>query len=159
MQISMKKILYISKIVSLLAVLATISGCIKTVKMLGYTPESDKFDQLVPGKTRKAVVKRELGSPSSISTYGKDTWYYISTEQESVAFLSPKIKSQKVVAIEFNEDQTIRLISKYDEADARDVKLSNDTTKTEGHDAGALGQLLGNVGRYNSDRRDVASPR
>lgn len=153
----MKKNLNITKIVLLLAVVNTTSGCIKTLQNVGYSPEIDKINSLVAGTTRKAIVKRELGSPSAISTYGKETWYYISTEKESIAFFEPKIKSQTVVAIEFNDDQTIANIKKYNEKDARNIKIAKETTKTEGHEQGVLGQMLGNVGRFNTDRRDAAT--
>lgn len=153
----MKKVIKISKIALILLISASLGGCIKTVKNVGYNPEIDKINKLVVGKTRQAIVKRELGSPSAVSTYGNETWYYISTEQEHTAFLKPKIKSQKVIAIEFNPNQTIANISRYDEKDARNIKISKDVTKTEGHDEGVLGQILGNVGRFNTDRRDTAT--
>ncbi len=153
----MKKLAKISQIALFMVIFATLGGCIKTVKNVGYNPEIDKINKLVIGKTRKAIVKRELGSPSSVSTYGDETWYYISTEKESVAFLKPKIKSQKVVAIQFNKDDTISKIEQYNENDAHDIKISKDETKTEGHEQGVLGQILGNVGRFNTDRRDTAT--
>ena len=80
-------------------------------------------------------------------------------KHESVAFLKPKIKSQKVLEVKFNDNQTIKEIKEYTEADAKEIKVSSDETKTEGHDVGILGQLLGNVGRFNNDKRDVAKPR
>lgn len=145
-------------VVSLLAI-TLLGGCVKTVKMVGYSFEDKKIEQLERGKTRKAVVKRELGSPSVISTYGGETWYYISTEYEGVAFLKPKIKSQKVLEIKFGNGEAIKEIKQYSEVDAREIEISSDTTKTEGHDVGVLGQLLGNVGKYNNNKRDVAKPR
>jgi outer membrane protein assembly factor BamE (lipoprotein component of BamABCDE complex) len=155
----MTKIIKTAQIALLIVISASLSGCIKTVKNVGYNPEIDKINKLEVGSTRKAIVKRELGSPSAVSTYGKETWYYISTEKESVAFFTPKIKSQKVVAIIFDDNQTIAEIKKYDESDANDIKISKDETKTEGHDQGVLGQILGNVGRFNTDRRDAATGR
>lgn len=133
-------------------------GCIKNTRLSGYTPETDKFDKLVPGETRKAAVQKELGSPSAVSTYG-DIWYYVSTEQETIAFLKPKIKSQRVVEISFDENQTVKTINRFNENDARDIKITRDTTTTETHDTGILGQLLGNVGRFNSEGRDLTQPR
>lgn len=139
-------------------VLFSTSACVKTVRQVGYNFENAKTDSFKVGKTRKALVKRELGSPSIISTYGDDTWYYIATEYESVAFFKPKIKQQRVLQVKFNKDQTIKSIKEFDELDARDVSFSAEKTKTEGHDIGILGQLLGNVGRFNSSGKDAAKP-
>lgn len=153
----MKKNLNLTKIALFLVTLSLLSACVKTVQNVGYSPEINKINNLVAGETRKAIVKRELGSPSAISTYGKETWYYISSEKESIAFFKPEVKSQTVVAIEFNDDQTIANIKKYSEKDARDIKIDKQVTKTEGHEQGILGQFLGNVGRFNTDGRDSAA--
>jgi outer membrane protein assembly factor BamE (lipoprotein component of BamABCDE complex) len=150
----MKNLQKITKTTALMVSLSIICACVKTTETAGYAVEKAKFDQLVVGKTRKAVVERDLGSPSSVSNYGTETWYYISTENERIAFLHPKIKSQTVVAIQFNADQTIKNIEKYTEKDAVKVMLSTDTTPTEGHDMGAIGQMLSNIGRFNKDTKN-----
>lgn len=133
------------------AVLLFLPSCVKTVENIGYTFDKDAVAGLKAGETRKAQVLNSLGSPSAKSTFGAETWYYISSEHESIAFLRPKIKSQRVVAIVFDEAQLVSDIREYDVKDARAIALSADVTETEGHDLGMMEQLLGNVGRFNSD--------
>jgi outer membrane protein assembly factor BamE (lipoprotein component of BamABCDE complex) len=144
---------------TIIAISISLGGCIKTTRLAGYTYENKKTEGLIAGDTRKAVVKRELGSPSAVSNYGDETWYYISTEYESIAFFKPKIKSQNILAIKFNSDESIKEIQKYTENDAQSIKLSKEVTKTEGNDVGVVGQLLGNVGRFNTDSKDVTKPK
>ena len=50
-----------------------LSGCVKNTKMTGYNFEDKKLENFQTGKTRKAIVKRELGSPSVVSNYGNET--------------------------------------------------------------------------------------
>jgi len=152
----LKKAIYF---LTILMLTASLGGCIKNTKLSGYTLDKKKLDSMQEGKTRKAVVRRELGSPSSTSFYGDETWYYISSEYESVAFLDPKVKSRTVIAITFNDDQSIKTIKTYNESDSKKIAIESDTTKTEGHDIGIIGQLLGNVGRFNSNKYDPALPR
>jgi outer membrane protein assembly factor BamE (lipoprotein component of BamABCDE complex) len=154
----MKKIINTTKIMILSIIFAAISGCVKNVQVIGYSPEREKFDKLEAGKTNKDSVKAELGSPSAVSTYGIETWYYISTVQESVAFLKPEVTAQKVVAIEFDSDQIVQSVRRFDESDAQEIKISKEVTTSKGHDDGVIRQILGNVGRFNTNRNDAAAP-
>ena len=125
-------------------------GCVKTVTYTGYTFDDDALATLKEGETRKSVVLKRLGSPSAKSSFGEETWYYIALEQENVAFLKKKLRSQKILAITF-DDQVARSIRYYNAKDARQVTLSAEAVVTDGHDLGVLEQLLGNIGRFNSD--------
>jgi outer membrane protein assembly factor BamE (lipoprotein component of BamABCDE complex) len=154
----MKKFEKTSKILAVLAFMLLTAGCVKSTKLVGYTNEGAKFNEIQVGKATKSTITNDFGSPSSVSTYGDEIWYYISTEQENVAFFTPKIKSQNVVAIAFSGD-TVKSVNQYNKNDAQKVKISSDYTKTDGQDAGVLGQLLGNVGRFNKDRRDPIKQR
>lgn len=136
----------------------SLGGCIKTLKQVGYTIKSEDVTKIKPNKTRKAFVKKLLGSPSATSKYGDETWYYISTTYEYKAFLDPKIKEQDIVAVAFNGDHTVSSVKKYNKDDAINVEISQDATPTEGHDDSIIGQLLGNVGRFNSHPSDVTKP-
>lgn len=156
---TIKNIKNIGSLGLLIAALFTFSGCIKTVQNVGYTFDEKEVESLEAGTTRKVSVEKRMGSPSAKSTYGDETWYYISTEYESIAFLKPKVKNQSVLAISFDNDETIKEIKRFSKDDIQNIKLSGDYTRTEGHDVGMLGQLLGNVGRFNTDRRDMSQPR
>src|SRR5262245_53290867 len=85
----------------ILGVFLIIPACVKNTDLVGYTFKSENIDQVKVQKTTKSQVNEILGSPSITSSYGEDSWYYISTEYQSVAFLKPKIKEQKILAITF----------------------------------------------------------
>ncbi len=127
-----------------------LSACIKNTDLVGYTFKNENLDQIKLGST-SAYVQNTLGSPSVTSAYGDKVWYYISTEYESVAFFEPKIKNQKIVEIAFDDAEKITEIKQYSAKDARDIKISRDKTSAGGADIGIMQQLLGNVGRFNSE--------
>lgn len=134
----------------IMAVLAvSLSACIKNTRNVGYTFDQKSVDLIKPGSSNKEYVKRVLGSPSSTSSYGGEIWYYISTEYESVAFLNPKVKNQRILELDFGNGDVVKNINNYDASNAVDIKVVSDKTPTEGHEAGALGQILGNIGRFN----------
>lgn len=135
---------------SFLAVLALLSGCIRDVQAVGYTLDDKALKEIIPGESTKEQVQAVLGSPSSISEFGQLTWYYISSEYERKAFLKPKLVSQSIVAVTFDEE-TVADVKRYSKDDAKAISMVKDTTPTEGHDMGIINQLLGNVGRFNTD--------
>lgn len=151
----MKKIFTICFAVILPLIMLT--SCLKSNRHVGYSTKAEDVNKIEVGATRKAVVKRILGTPSAVSSYGNETWYYISTEEEFIAFLKPKIKSQDILAIEFDEYQTVSNITNLNENDARNVSINGDATKTFARNETILQQLLGNVGRFNTNRQDAAS--
>jgi outer membrane protein assembly factor BamE (lipoprotein component of BamABCDE complex) len=148
----------IKSFLCLTVVLAFSCGCVKNITTSGYNFDESTLARLLSEESTKPRVQRLLGSPSATSDFGQETWYYIHREFESVAFLPPKLKSQHVMAIRFDESGKIVSAKKYDEANARNILVSKEITPTEGHDLSMVEQLLGNLGRFNSTR-DVLAPR
>lgn len=136
--------------------LTILSSCLKSNRHIGYSAKAEDVAKIEVGSTRKAIVKRLLGTPSATSNYGKDTWYYISTEEEFIAFLKPKIKEQNILVVEFDEYQTVSNITKLNKDDAQKILVNKNTTKTFTSNETILQQLLGNVGRFNTNGQDAA---
>jgi outer membrane protein assembly factor BamE (lipoprotein component of BamABCDE complex) len=148
-----KKVTISSNFISFFTVFvafATISACVKNTELVGYTFKNKNIEQIKVGQTSRNYVNNTLGTPSVTSTYGEDTWYYISAEYETIAFFKPRIKKQQVVAISFDENNKVSDIKEYSEKDANNINISSDLTATEGRNVGIIGELLGNVGRFNS---------
>lgn len=127
-----------------------LSSCVKTYKSVGYSFDEEKLSQIQANQTKINIVRNLLGSPSAKSKFGDLTWFYVSTEYQSIAFLNPKIKSQQILAIEFKDD-VVSSIKKYDSSDAKKIAFSKDKTRTGGQKLGTLEQLLGNVGKFSTD--------
>lgn len=115
----------------------------------GHVAATADIGAIKPGATNKDGVLKLLGSPSSVSSFGPETWYYISARKERKAFFEPKIVEQKVTGVEFDEGGLVREVHGYDEKDARDIAAVKRTTPTEGHTLGFVEQIVGNIGRFN----------
>lgn len=146
-----------NKIITLFALVLMISACIKTQEDRGYVTRFSKFDQIKVGVTNKEQAKELLGTPSTESSFGDNTWYYISTKTETVALGSPDVVDQTVWAIRFDDTGMVSNINQYSAADARDIAFAKDKTRTEGDSFNIVQQLLGNIGRFNSDEDGAAS--
>jgi outer membrane protein assembly factor BamE (lipoprotein component of BamABCDE complex) len=139
-------------LLSLFLGMLSLSGCVSNTLESGYTFDNQSLLFLEPGKTTQYKVEKLLGSPSTTSEYGDTTWYYIASTYHKKAFFKPKLFKQRVLAITFDKKKVITTIQHYDDLNAKDVALVEHITPTQGHDMSAIGQLLGNVGRFNKSR-------
>jgi len=136
------------------AFLLTLSACVKTEENMGYMTGETHFDEVKIGTSTKKEVQKILGSPSSKSSFGEETWYYIGTKVERTAFLDPDIIEQNVVYIKFNKEDIVQDMGRKSAEDGREISFSEDKTSTEGNELTILEQLLGNLGRFNAaDKR------
>jgi outer membrane protein assembly factor BamE (lipoprotein component of BamABCDE complex) len=147
----MKRIHIVTIILTCLA-----SGCAAKVDQRGYVPYDNWKEQVRIGASKDEVVTA-LGSPSSQSAFGTETWYYISGRKEAQAFFKPEVVKQDVIRIEFDQAGMVSKVETFDENSRQDLRYVKRTTPTEGHTLGFVEQILGNIGRFNkSDSGSVA---
>jgi outer membrane protein assembly factor BamE (lipoprotein component of BamABCDE complex) len=134
-----------------LAAVAIAGGCSPREDVRGSVIDQDRLEQVKIGGTTQEQLYRLLGSPSAKSTFNEraDTWYYISTRTETVAFFAPTTTDRKVVAIDFDGSGKVSDIRKFGMEDGRDIEPVDRVTATKGRELTFLQQLFGNIGRFN----------
>jgi len=125
---------------------AGISGCTPVTAMNGFIAVDTHPEEIKVGETR-AAVSTKLGSPSTVSAFDKNTWYYITQTSDKMAYLNPVIKSRKVVAIRFDKEEKVADVHQLDLKDGYDLAYEKRETPTRGKELNWIEQLLGNVGR------------
>lgn len=125
-------------------------ACATTVPR-GHLKEDESLTEIKIGVTTKDQVQKLLGSPSSESTFGPTTWYYMSSIHLNRSVLATKITDQHVVEIAFNQDGLVTAMRQYTLADSKEVEVATDTTPTEGQKLGFFEQILANLGRFNNN--------
>ncbi len=131
------------------------ASCSPMMDARGHQTEMEDLKQLVDGQSRTSDVEALLGSPSAKSTYGETIWYYISQNQERQGMLAPEVTKQNVVAIGFDEADTVKAIVTYDLKDGKPINIVSKTTPVEGREMTVLDQILGNVGRFGGAGRSM----
>ncbi len=105
---------------------------------------------LVPEGSSREQVLLSLGTPSTTqkTPEGRETFYYISQKKtRPVAFMSSNIIDQRVLAVYFNEEETVSQIANYGLKEGKVFDFIGRVTPTGGRELTFLGQVLGAAGR------------
>lgn len=112
------------------------------------------YQEIIPGQWSREEVRNLMGSPTATSTYGQEIWYYIHMRTAQAAFLDPEITRQQVIAVTFRPDGVVDTVQLDDGALRRNIAISDDHTPSAGHDISVAEQLLGNLGRFNPQKKE-----
>ena len=118
-------------------------GCNEKILYSGkiFNEENFYFAKL---KNKQEVVDK-LGNPNFIDPIEKK-YYYFSEKKYVKNFFKQKINNRIVVVFVFNENETIKFVSKYDLNDQKDVKNIKDSTPNKLIERGLIEKLFGGVG-------------
>ena len=122
-----------------------IAGCTSDVVRLGHFFTEDDIKQVQPGMS-KEQVKISLGTPDTTSTIGGGAFYYISSTKRHAPFLKPAVIDRKVVAVYFDNNQSVARLANYGLQDGRIVDLVKGSTPSRNSDLTILEQFFGNLG-------------
>ena len=142
---------YVVRLLVIFLVFPMLSACVKVEENRGYVKgASVNVERIKIGVTDKNDVRYLLGSPSSISTFGGEIWYYIGLTMHRASFLKPDVVDQNILIVSFDESGIVEDITQKGAEDRRNIEISEEATPTEGNRLTIMDQLLGNLGRYNA---------
>lgn len=108
----------------------------------GFVVDEQTLQLVPPGSSREQVLLT-LGTPTTTETFDNEVFYYISqTRRRSAAFMKPKLIDQRVLAVYFNDADTVEQIANYGMQDGRVFDFISRTTPTGGRDQTFLVQIL-----------------
>jgi outer membrane protein assembly factor BamE (lipoprotein component of BamABCDE complex) len=142
-----------------LGAMIVVSGCQARIDQRGNKPDEDQVVQINPGVDDKNRVAELLGYPSAMSTFSDKTWYYISKRTKTVAFLTPELLEQEVLQIHFDDQGIVQNMKVYTEKDREQIAYVDRITPTPGQELTILQQIMGNLGKFNTDKlKQVSTP-
>ena len=135
-------------IVAALASVLLISGCSGQVLKHGHQFRENDVQQIQPGMSQDQV-KLTLGTPATTATVsGGQAYYYISSTDKQVAFLSPTEVDRQVVAVYFSPLGSVERVANYGMKDGKVFDHVSRKTPAPGvGDEGLLKQLFRNLGK------------
>lgn len=138
-----------------LVAMCLLGACAPIIDTRGHTLQSMDTGQIIKGDSHREDVEAVLGSPSAKSTFGDESWYYITVQKETVGIFAPEITKQHVTEITFKKNGTVKDILAYEKEAGKPVRFVEKTTPAAGHSLTFMEQLLGNFGRFGTPGRQI----
>lgn len=124
-------------------------GCAGQVDRHGHLFTDVNLQQIQPGMSQDQV-RLTLGTPDTKGTLDGDVFYYISSTRKTLPAGRPKVIDRKVVAVYFNNQQTVKEVGHYGLKDGKIIDFIDGETPTYGKKLTALEQLFGNIANRKS---------
>ncbi len=128
----------------------TLGACTPTISKRGNIIEDHQLTELVQGVHTRKDVLRIMGSPTTIAPFDENTWYYIGQETEKRGILDPKVTDERIVVVMFNKKGVVSEVVEKEEGRIA-IPVARDKTPTHGNDISVMQQLLGNLGKFNTE--------
>ena len=144
----------------LCAVALVLSGCASRLDTRGNLLDPEKVLEIQPGELTREEVVEILGSPSSITAFGSDTWYYIAQRTKTFAFFAPKVTERQVLVVKFAKDGKVTAVETVGLNRGQEIDPVERKTPTHGNKMTVLEQIVGNLGRFkNKNSKNAAKER
>jgi outer membrane protein assembly factor BamE (lipoprotein component of BamABCDE complex) len=123
-----------------------LTACAETVTKHGHQFQDSDLQQVSPGMSQEQV-KTALGTPTTTAAVGTGSaFYYISSTQGQTAFLTPKEKDRKVLAIYFGPMGSVDKVAQYGLKDGKVFDYVKNETPSHARDESLLKKLFRNLG-------------
>ncbi len=129
--------------------LAITASCTALYKNHGYVPSDDEVAELVVGVDSRATVDDVIGPPTAYGVREGGDYYYIRSRIRTYGMFKPEVVDRQVLAISFDDADTLANIERFDLADGHVVPLSRRVTDSSVVSNGFIRQLLGNIGNID----------
>jgi outer membrane protein assembly factor BamE (lipoprotein component of BamABCDE complex) len=126
----------------------SLGACTPTLAKRGNLLEDYQVAEIQQGVSSRSDVLRNLGSPTTKSTFDPNVWYYIGQETEKRGILDPEVINERIIVVAFNEEGIVEIIRDVDNQ-RMDVPFMRDKTPTHGNEVTLMQQFFGNLGRFN----------
>ncbi|WP_422029763.1 outer membrane protein assembly factor BamE [Roseovarius sp.] len=140
-----------NRLASALAVvcLMVVGACQSQYQNHGYVPPARDLNKLNVGVDTRATVDEVIGAPSASGLLSDGDYYYVKSRMRSYGMRAPEVIERQVVAISFNQNDTIRNIESFGLEDGNIVPLTRRVTDSSVMGNGLLRQIFGNFGNID----------
>jgi outer membrane protein assembly factor BamE (lipoprotein component of BamABCDE complex) len=119
-----------------------LAGCEGEVISRGWQQDDRALEQIKPGASAEQVLL-VLGTPSTVSTVGSKTYYYVSQRLgRRFAFMRENLQDQRVVAIYLDQKNKVSRVANFGIQDGQLFDFISRTTPSGGEDITILKQIF-----------------
>ena len=113
----------------------------------GNMPAEDRVAMVFKGQSKNDVLE-VLGSPSTVVPLDNDTWVYMSSEIEQIAFMAPKEISRELLVVKFDNEGKVAKIEKINKQHGEQLEIAEEETQNQEQEQGFFRKYFGGVGQY-----------
>jgi outer membrane protein assembly factor BamE (lipoprotein component of BamABCDE complex) len=133
--------------VAALAAAAALSACSPITQVQGYQVVDEQPATAKVGEDTQMTVRTRYGTPTMVSTFEPNVWYYVNQVNDTFGFYRPHIRNRQVVAITFDKaTQKVSQVKTYTEKDGHVIAYNGRETPTRGKELSVIEQILGTIG-------------
>ena len=125
-------------------------GCSRIKQNQGYLVDETLLGSIQPGVDNRDSVAKTLGRPTFAAQFDAGEWYYITRNTEQFAFATPKVKTQSILIISFDQGGSVTKVERRGMDQIAQINPEKDKTPTLGRDTGLLEEIFGNLGSVGS---------
>ncbi len=143
-----------NKILSVIFGLSCLTACTAAnqekwfVTHTGNMPSEERIAKVETGDSKNEVLAL-LGAPSNVPSFDDNTWIYMSSDIERMAFFKPEEIDRNLLVVNFNKEDKVTKITRLTKADGQDIVPSKAKTEVKGQEQGFFRKYFGGVGQYN----------
>jgi len=129
--------------------LLAVAACSASYQNHGYIPPEEDLQQLVVGVDTRASVDDVVGPPTMDGVLEGGDYYYVRGQILEFGMFRPQVVERQVLAISFNETDTIANIERFGLEDGRVVPLSRRVTDNSVVNNNFIRQMISNIGNID----------
>lgn len=131
-------------------------GCTQMIDVHGDKMSEEELDQklskLEPGKTTYIEIKKMLGTPSAVTSFDSEKWFYIYSEGKRMAFYRPEEIARSSVMINFDDNGVFVSYEKKLMADGRTIVPDADSTPLNAQELSFYEQITESIGKFGTNQ-------
>jgi outer membrane protein assembly factor BamE (lipoprotein component of BamABCDE complex) len=131
---------------AILATAVLIAGCSQIRQHRGVVLDSQLVSAIQPGVDNKDSVEKALGRPTFVGQFTPNDWYYVSRDENQVAFRDPKVTKETVLHVQFDPKGNVASMQRTGRELVMNVDPSGKKTPTLGRERSFFEELFGNIG-------------
>lgn len=118
------------------------NGCSGKTKIYGISPYSFQLIEKIKLEVHnKEDVIKILGNPTFEDNINGNNLYYFFRKESIISFLKPKVETQNIIIINFNQHNFVNKISFKDSYDIKEINFSKERTTTYGCNPSILKEI------------------
>ena len=131
---------------AMIVLAGSLAACTPQIAHHGHVFTETDLQQVQPGMS-KDQVRLAFGTPDTTTAIGGGAYYYIASKQKSIGFTKPKVVDRKIVAVYFDEKESVTRIANYGLKDGKVFDFVKRKTPSHGQSDGLVNQLFRNLGQ------------